>query len=167
MVTMIRNSMLAVLAIGFFLASGCGNEIGDSCSVASDCSSNGDRFCEVASPGGYCTIRGCEFDSCPGEAVCVRFFSVGDTGIACETTTEDISTDDCSVDEICVLGNHCVPRAAEVRFCMRKCGSGGDCRNGYECRDEALMIANGGEPVPDPTAIDTSLDSFCAPAPIE
>ena len=60
--------------------------------------------------------------------------------------------------------NRMVPRILERRFCMRKCGSIGDCRDGYECRDVELMMRHGGEPVPDPTDATGEIPStsFCA-----
>ena len=54
---------------------GCGHKIGDSCSSGADCDpSGGNRTCDISQPGGYCIIEGCDARSCPGEAVCVRFF---------------------------------------------------------------------------------------------
>lgn len=60
-------SLLAAVTIG------CAPSIGDSCSSALDCSINGDRQCDSTRPGGACTIFGCEADTCPDDAVCVRF----------------------------------------------------------------------------------------------
>jgi hypothetical protein len=34
----------------------------------------GDRLCDIASPGGYCTVANCDQDSCPDDAVCVEYF---------------------------------------------------------------------------------------------
>ena len=55
------------------IAAGCSPEIGDSCESSVDCSVNGERICDRAHPGGYCTVQGCEMDTCPDEAVCVEF----------------------------------------------------------------------------------------------
>jgi hypothetical protein len=52
---------------------GCGNEIGDACETALDCSSQGSRLCDRTQPHGYCTLRGCEQGTCPEESVCVKF----------------------------------------------------------------------------------------------
>ena len=153
-----RTALLTIIAICIG-APGCGHEIGDSCSISSDCSSSGDRLCDIASTNGYCTIPGCDFDTCPEEATCVRFFSVGDTNIPCE------SNDECLAEELCTLGGFCVPRSAEVRFCMRKCGSDGDCRDNYECRTEQLMKDHGGEPVGPPGTAIGEIEPFCAQAP--
>ena len=55
------------------LAVGCSPSIGDDCEFSSDCSVNGDRICDTAQPGGYCTVRDCEEDTCPEDSVCVRW----------------------------------------------------------------------------------------------
>ena len=52
---------------------GCGQEIGDACETALDCSSQGSRLCDRTQPHGYCTLRGCERGTCPEESVCVKF----------------------------------------------------------------------------------------------
>ena len=80
---------------------------------------------------GYCTIQGCDYSTCPDEAACIRFF----TGGVRESRPATKSTDDCSLDELCDLNKHCVPRSSEVRYCMKTCESNDDCRDGYECRD--------------------------------
>ena len=154
------RSFTLLLLLG--TAAACGDEIGDSCSIHSECSPTGERICDQQSPDGYCTILGCDFDTCPDEAVCVSFFSVASTNLLCADST------DCTADEICTLGGYCVPRSSEVRYCMKKCSGGGDCRSKYECRDLELMQEHGGEPVP-PPGENLSLDNlqgFCAAAPI-
>lgn len=65
--------MLAFFALPLALAAGCSPAIGDRCSTAVNCSITGDRVCDQASPGGVCTIFGCEDGSCPAEATCVRW----------------------------------------------------------------------------------------------
>ncbi len=154
--------IITLLALTF----GCGKEIGDECVVPSDCSPNGDRQCDLSSNGGYCTIAGCDYNTCPEEAACIRFFTGSFSNLTCDPATEDVGTDDCNLDELCALTGFCVPRSAEVRYCMRTCESDGDCRDGYECRDLDLMIEHGGEPVLAPgVGIDSSAPKFCAPAP--
>jgi hypothetical protein len=153
------------------LAAGCGSEIGDSCVVGTDCSPQGDRFCDTSQHSGYCTVVGCDYDTCPDEAVCVRFFVGELSNKVCDPATEDLpssaGTDDCSVDELCTLRGRCVPRSAEARYCMRKCDGAGDCRTRYECRDRALMEAHGGEPVLPPGERPVGeLQAFCAQAPV-
>jgi hypothetical protein len=144
---------------------GCGNEIGDACFVPVDCSPNGDRACIDASATseGYCTIQGCDLTTCPDEAVCVRFFN-GAFDKTCDPADPNGAA--CSFDELCSIAGKCVARSAEVRFCMRTCGSDGDCRDGYECRDLERMKANGGQPLLAPGAVvDDDAPRFCAKAP--
>jgi hypothetical protein len=159
-------------ALGAVLG-GCGKEIGDSCLLASDCSPNGDRICQCSNCNGaeatsdtqgYCTIQGCDHGTCPGEAVCVRFFTGGFDNKPC---TQDTAATDCSLDELCSLAGTCVPRSSELRYCMRTCDSSGDCRDGYECRDRTLMMEHGGEPVPAPgEKLDAATGTkFCAAKP--
>jgi hypothetical protein len=136
---------------------GCGKEIGDSCTFSTDCDPNGNRICDNSSTGGYCTIQGCDYNTCPDEAVCVSFFTGNFLNKTCDAT---MPSQGCSLDELCALTGHCVPRSSEVRFCMRKCDSDGDCRDDYECRTIAKMIADGGQPVLSPG---TPLDSATAP----
>jgi hypothetical protein len=62
--------VFALAALPFW---GCAPVIGDSCGDSVDCSVNGDRVCDNAQPAGYCSISGCEADTCPDDAVCVRF----------------------------------------------------------------------------------------------
>lgn len=159
---------LFAAAVALPILGGCGKEIGDSCLVSTDCGSEGNLVCDQASFDGYCTIPGCDYGTCPEEAVCVRFFTASFEDLPCTPATEDLpsgGTDDCGFDEVCTLSGHCVPTAAEVRFCMKTCGDSGDCRDNYECRDEALMRAHGGEPVPPPGQRLESFDRFCAQAP--
>lgn len=61
------------LALVLPAAVGCAPQIGDSCSSSVDCSVNGDRICDRAQPGGYCTVASCEEGTCPDESVCVEF----------------------------------------------------------------------------------------------
>ncbi len=157
-----------VVAAG--LIAGCGKEIGDSCIVSTDCGTDANLICDLASLDGYCTIPGCDYGTCPDEAVCVRFFIASFEDLPCDPATEDLgtggATNDCGLDEICTLAGQCVPSASEERFCMKTCGDSGDCRDGYECRDEALMRSHGGEPVPPPGQRLASFDPFCAQAPV-
>jgi hypothetical protein len=149
-----------LLACALAASVGCGKEIGDSCVVSSDCDPNGERICDVSQKEGYCTVMGCDYSTCPDSAVCVRFFSGAFANKTCTTQN------DCSLDELCDLNGHCVPRSAESRYCMASCDSDGDCRDGYECRDLDLMREHGGEPVLAPgVPIDENVPKFCAIAP--
>jgi len=159
-------SLVSVAASFVALAAGsgaCGKEIGDACTLSTDCSPNGDRLCdpESSSPGGYCTVQGCDFSTCPDEAACIRFFPGTFTNLPCSSAAE------CSLDELCSVAGQCVPRASEIRYCMKKCESSGDCRDGYECRDLAKMMEHGGEPVLAPgVPVDAAhAPKFCAVAP--
>jgi hypothetical protein len=147
------------------LLGACGKEIGDECVVGSDCSPSGDRQCDVSSKGGYCTIQGCDFGTCPEEATCVRFFTGSFANKPCDPTAPNASNG-CTLDELCSLVGNCVPRSSEVRFCMRTCDSGDDCRDGYECRTLELMKEHGGEPVLAPGTVITEQNApkFCAAA---
>lgn len=158
-----------LIALGAALAlGGCGSEIGDSCSVTVDCdpsNSNG-RTCDLSSTGGYCTIVGCDHDSCPEGSVCIRFYVASFENSPCDPAHEDVDTFDCAPDEVCSLKGQCVPQTSEIRYCMATCESSGDCRDEYECRDEELMREHGGEPVPPPgERLGGELPSFCAEAP--
>jgi hypothetical protein len=157
---------MKLLPILFVLAAAaCGKEIGDECVISSDCSPNGDRQCDTSSKEGYCTIQGCDYNTCPEEAACIRFFTGDFTNRPCNFETEDASTSVCSFDEICGLSWHCVPRSSEVRYCMRRCESQDDCRDGYECRDIELMKVHGGEPVLAPDESIDGASGFCAAKP--
>jgi hypothetical protein len=163
-----RSFLLLILLAMLAGTIACAHHIGDGCSLSTDCSPNGDRICDLDSPGGYCTVPGCEYDNCPQEAICVRFFSISSTNRTCDPSMatrpfDPMATNACTPDEICTLSGYCVPRTAEIRFCMLACGRNKDCRDGYECRDEALMKQNGGEPVPAPgAAVTDNLRYFCA-----
>jgi hypothetical protein len=162
-----RRLMRSLVVLVVLMAAGCGSQIGDSCIVNTDCALDGTRTCDITQTDGYCTIIGCDYDTCPGEAACIRFFQGGFSNRPCNPVTENITTDDCSVDELCTLEGECVPRSSESRFCMKKCSQTSDCRGGYECRDLTLMISHGGEPVLAPgVAVDDSAPHFCAMAPV-
>lgn len=158
--------MLRVVFLTLVVGFGCGQEIGDECITGIDCSTEGTRVCDTSQREGYCTIQGCDSSTCPEEAACVRFFMGSFANRPCNPTTENSSTDQCSLDELCTLAGQCVPRSSEVRYCMKKCDTSGDCREGYECRDLELMKAHGGEPVLAPgLTTDESSPKFCAAAP--
>jgi hypothetical protein len=163
-----RGAGLALLValLGF---AACSKNIGDSCTANVDCKIDGTRFCDVAPPGGYCTVEGCDVGTCPVEAVCISFY----TPIFDEPCTYDAcnSVGSCAADERCVCDQtddhdvasmtcpetgldgiacssgtaHCATENSERRWCMKKCGSNGDCRHDYECRATGTL---GAEPVP-------------------
>lgn len=94
----------------------CTPEIGDKCQVSTDCSIRGDRLCDVSQPGGYCTQLNCRGNSCADEAACVLFNS---------------ALPGCAYDDRAGPFGSRVARS----FCMAKCESNGDCRDGYVCAD--------------------------------
>lgn len=150
--------VFVVALLGLLFGAGCSKEIGDECTVSSDCDPNGERFCDTSSGNpGYCTIQGCDVETCPEEAVCVRFFTGSFHNRTCDPTYE-YGDGNCTFDEICSLAGSCVPRSSEVRYCMRKCDDDGDCRGNYECRDRALMVEHGGQPV----GVSPENGKFCA-----
>jgi hypothetical protein len=117
-----RMSRLAVLSV-LVLAAACGKEIGDECSSSLDCGdgTNQALVCDTTSPGGYCTEQGCDWNTCPEEAVCVRFYAASFGNKPCDLAAEDLTEDRCTLDEVCTLKGQCVPRTSEVRYCMRTC----------------------------------------------
>lgn len=151
-----------ILGFSLLLASACGSEIGDSCSTNVDCEQDGSRDCDLSQPGGYCTINGCDEKSCPEEAVCIRIFPYTAPGADCATDA------DCPSSELCLPDGFCVPRLSERRFCERRCGSDGDCRGGYVCRQAGIE----GVPTDQSTygsialvanATQSTVVKFCAP----
>jgi hypothetical protein len=109
---------LRAWAIGFAaLATGCTAHIGSSCTQPTDCSAEGDRVCDVAQPGGYCTVLNClgsAGSACPDNAVCVEF---------------QVAVPGCPYDD------YESPARTGLSFCMEHCGSNSDCRDGYVCTD--------------------------------
>ncbi|MFO0573207.1 MAG: hypothetical protein U1A78_04345 [Polyangia bacterium] len=157
------SSAAAVLVVAVTLvvtAGGCSRKIGDGCTSNVECSPLGDRFCDLASPGGYCTIEGCDIDTCPDSAACIRFFSLKKGQARCyvgraaridcpagsETCCRPGSADCCDVGELCLCDSadctaqqssgpqgYCASESSERRWCMRGCGDDSDCRDGYSC----------------------------------
>jgi hypothetical protein len=108
-----RWAKLCLFLCGALLALGCTPKIGDSCTVSTNCSTSGDRLCDITQPGGYCTIFNCEPDTCPVDSLCINF------------GTSLSSMPGCTPSQ----GNSPYQRS----FCMASCGSDGDCRGGYSC----------------------------------
>jgi hypothetical protein len=61
-----------ILLLASLSVAGCKEHIGDSCSGSIDCSRTGERQCDLAQPGGYCTVFSCDPDTCP-EGACVEW----------------------------------------------------------------------------------------------
>src|SRR5882672_9534158 len=105
---------LVPLAISTLLAAACGHKIGDECTLNADCASDGSRICDTFTlHGGYCTISGCDFGTCPDEAICVRFNPALEDATSCA----NLGQVECGSDEICNLERKCAPRSLELRFC--------------------------------------------------
>jgi hypothetical protein len=182
-----RGRLLALFAISLAVWAGCSHNIGDGCSNNVDCDPTGLRFCDTASPGGYCTIDGCDIntsgsDTCPGNSVCIRFFTpISDE--PCLSTAKYPDNGCPSIEDRCVCDSsnkdgtcmspppdpttmmslpdgHCAPASSERRWCQARCSSDGDCRAGYQCRSTGTM---GAQPLP---LIDMGVgmpSTFCAP----
>jgi len=107
---------LTWLALGLVtaaLALGCKPQIGDKCTVSTNCSTTGERLCDVTQPDGYCTVFNCEPGSCPEDSVCVNF------------GTELSPVPGCTPSQ----ANSPYKRS----FCMANCSGDDDCRSGYRC----------------------------------
>jgi hypothetical protein len=92
---------------------GCTPKIGDKCVLSTDCSTSGDRLCDVTQPGGYCTQFNCIGNKCPDQAACVIFESAVPG---------------------CAYSDRGVPRTGR-QFCVAQCHQSSDCRAGYVCAD--------------------------------
>lgn len=177
-----RARLILLLLVCVLVA--CGDKIGDSCDYNVDCSPMGDRICDTSQLEGYCTIQGCDRDSCPeDEAVCIRFYPVSFLSVACDPKTEDAPgstcgmeckadcsstckkgdvccrTNNCNSDEICLSSGFCAQRTQERRFCMLVCDDDTDCRDGYQCRKSGTR---GAEAVPHPDDSGLLQVKFCA-----
>jgi hypothetical protein len=118
---------LVAVAVAALYLVGCKPEIGDECTVSSDCSAAGDRLCDNTQPGGYCTIFNCEPGTCPEEAICVAFGSSISTVPACVDPQRR-------------------SRYEEI-YCVKNCEDDDDCRGGYACVDLGDPAQNPGRAV--------------------
>jgi hypothetical protein len=165
----------AAILIVFSVAAGCGKSIGDECKTNVDCQTDGTRFCDTSPRDGkgYCTIDGCDVNTCPDEAVCIRFLTpVIDEPCTLPTDVavplgradcphaDDRCVCDNAVNGVCQGSAHCAPETTERRWCQKKCGDNGDCRENYECRSTGTL---GAEPVPTLQNLTGSPQHFCAP----
>lgn len=160
---------LSLLLLALLVLTGaCTRKIGDNCSTNVDCSPQGDRLCDIGSPQGYCTIEGCDYQTCPNNAHCVRFYSLKTNSGQCQAglvtrsdCPEDASTSQrcckpgtpgcCLTGELCLCEDarcasaRCASGASEKRSCMAECDDDSDCREGYSCLTTG---SNGAEPIP-------------------
>ncbi len=112
-----RFVLAAVSLAALSLLAGCAPKIGDACTQSTDCSTQGNRVCDTAEIGGYCTIFDCARNSCPDMASCV-VFNVSVPG--------------------CAYNDYQAPERTGRSLCMARCESDSDCRGGYECVDPRL-----------------------------
>ena len=121
--------VLLPVVLGLGLCAGCAAEVGDECSSNVDCSPNGDRVCDTAAPGGYCTILGCRAGSCPEEAVCVAWGRGVEEREFCMRTCG--SSSDCRDGYQCFDPGSCpaedprdcgvvLPETSRAKFCIQK-----------------------------------------------
>lgn len=111
-------AMLVAAALAGALA-GCTPKIGDGCFTSTDCSQRGDRLCDTAQPGGYCTLFACGKNGCPDDASCVLF---------------DPQVPGCARDDRAGASGARTARSA----CMKWCEGDSDCRDGYVCADPRM-----------------------------
>lgn len=103
-----RLRQLGLLLVGLTVAAagaigmGCAPAIGDSCETSVDCSVNGDRICDIAQPRGYCTVRACDPDTCPGESTCVEWRFQPDRTAVTYCMKRCKSDDGCRNDYACM-----------------------------------------------------------------
>jgi hypothetical protein len=107
------------------LTSGCAPKLGDGCKTSTDCSIRGDRICDRAQPGGYCTIAACTKGSCGDEGVCVRFRPNEDRLSTNYCMAKCDSTGDCDRDNyVCRSADDLNEQSAEGEFARVLDGSG-------------------------------------------
>lgn len=108
----------ALATWGALFLGGCTPEIGDKCVLSTDCSVRGDRLCDTAQPGGYCTQFNCRANLCADEASCLMFGG---------------AIPGCGYDDRAGRGGARTGRSS----CAKKCESNDDCRTeeGYVCAD--------------------------------
>jgi len=95
---------VTILLLATLAVAGCKSHIGDSCSNSNDCSPNASRQCDLAQPGGYCTVFACDADTCP-EGACVEWRFIP------SRTAETWCMKTCDTDNNCRIDYSCVPPA--------------------------------------------------------
>ena len=125
---------------------GCADELGDPCDNSADCSPTADRTCDIAQPGGYCTIEGCEGGGCPDEGRCVQFDPDEPrlSSTWCMASCSD--NGDCralyacrSAEQLGLFGVEAVvldKGESKGKFCVsepERSGLGGECLSSFDC----------------------------------
>jgi hypothetical protein len=150
-----RRGWLSTLFLGVVLLGlpTCSRKIGDSCKSNVECSPLGDRFCDLSSPYGYCTVEGCDSKSCPDGAACISFFSLQRNGPRSQCTPGKVVRPNCkgpdccdpTVHACCRVGErclcdgegckeaYCASETTERRWCMQPCDEQSDCDPDYTC----------------------------------
>ncbi len=122
-----RLALLLLLVLGVVVETGCTPVIGDSCTLSTDCASDGTRICDTSEPGGYCTVLNCTGNNlgsvCPDNAICVLFnpnvpgcpFSARSPSRISESQCRNTcsTNSDCRTDYICALPS-APPWSAEI-----------------------------------------------------
>jgi hypothetical protein len=171
------RSLLAVtlLAVTLLASGGCGHSIGDPCKTNVDCSPAGDRFCDTSELGGYCTVEGCDVNTCPDGEPCIRFLTQRLDEACTYDPTRPFSRASCDANEQCICDTeapaggtcsaHCAPESSERRWCQHRCSTDSDCRAGYHCvtagSGGALLVPTLNNPDP---SVNASPTKFCAPS---
>jgi len=140
-------------------------KIGDSCLLSSDCAPDSNLICDQASLGRLLHHPGCDYGTCPGDAVCIRFFTAAFENLPCDPATEDLGPSRrrqrLRLDEFCALAGQCVRivlRGSLLHEELRQLG-----RLPRRLRvppTRPLMVSHGGEPVPPAGQRLTEFDSL-------
>lgn len=160
----------------------CTRQVGDACTTNVDCSPLGDRFCDLSSPEGYCTVEGCDSLSCPSGSVCVAFFSLQRGTPVCspgrDPRPDCTGGSDCckpGTPGCCRLGERCLcddagcaksfcaSETSEHRWCMHPCESDSDCRTGYQCYTTNQGGTSAVASRTDAGLVEVPVLSYCAP----
>ena len=94
---------LAALALAGIVI-GCAPAVGDDCETSGECPVG--AICDVTAPGGYCTLEGCDSESCPDGSVCVEF-----------NAEESFCLKYCEGDNECRSGYVCRDDVGTAGFC--------------------------------------------------
>jgi hypothetical protein len=131
----------AMLALG---AAACTPQIGNSCTLNTDCSIDNSRQCDNSQPNGYCTVFNCAPNTCPNNAVCVEL---------------QANVPGCPYDD------YASPSRGARSMCLKPCNHSSDCRqsDGYSC----VLVSSFRDAGVEAVILDNSpqSESVCAVAP--